>query len=316
MLNVNKPMSVTHEANSKPKSTLHECTSSSGTCTRACANNANRVPHSVCSDAPSGGLASGGKNANISSQEARLLTQNTVSSARLPLPENGQKTANLPVSDPKLSQTSKALETGGVPKSHPNSPKIDTGVPVFDTKSAKNSTSQAQKSTLFARIKRIKHIEIYAAVAVIAVMVLIYFSTFGGMGSGNAGQNQMTRMEAEFVRDMEQQLTRTLSQVQGAGRVTAMVTAVGSATLEIAYNIDERTVTQGGANGQSNTTTTVVRTPVIVNGQPVILFEIKPQLKGVVVVATGASNPQIRLQLLRAVQALVADPRVNIEILF
>jgi len=168
-----------------------------------------------------------------------------------------------------------------------------------------------------ARLKRIKNIEIYAAVAVIGVMVLIFFSSIGGSTNRSRDNTPtLNQVEHNFVREMEQKLVAVLSNVRGAGRVNAMVTAVGSATLEIAYNIDEKTVTQNGSGGSSTSTTTVVKTPVLINGRDaLVLMEIKPQLKGVVIVATGAHDPAVRLNLLRAVQALVADPRVNVEVL-
>ena len=178
--------------------------------------------------------------------------------------------------------------------------------------------------TLWQRVKRVKNIEIYAAGLVVLVMIAIYASNFlGGVGGSTTQGNDINSIIAgrhnQFAREMEQRLVTTLSQVRGAGRVEAMVTVVGSATLEIAYNIDERTVTQNGPNGSGTTTTTIVKTPVIVQGsggpQPLILLEIKPQLTGVVIVATGAHDISVRLQLLRAVQALVGDPSVNIEIL-
>jgi len=185
--------------------------------------------------------------------------------------------------------------------------------------SAQTNKVKPPPQSLLSRLKKIKNIELYAAVAVIAVMVLIFFSSFGSPSAPKNNTNALTKMENEFVREMEQKLTSTLSQIRGAGRVNAMVTAVGSATLEIAYNIDEKTITQGSPGGASNTTTTVVKTPVIVNTkdgpQPLILFEIKPKLLGVVIVAPGAHDPAVRFALLRAVQALVSDPSVNIEIL-
>ena len=167
-------------------------------------------------------------------------------------------------------------------------------------------------SGLFTRLRKVKHIEIYTAVAVIAIMVFIYLTTFGGGGGGSAA---LTTAEENFVREIEHKLVQTLSKVRGAGKVDAMVTAVGSSTLEIAYNIDEKTITQSGTGGSANTTTTVVKTPVIVNGQPVVLLEIKPKLKGVVIIASGASDPAVKLNLLRAVQAIISDTSVNIEIL-
>jgi len=199
----------------------------------------------------------------------------------------------------------------------PITPVIEIKPQPAQPKEVKPSQEKTLPSFL-AKLRRVKHIEIYAAIAVIAVMVLIYLSTFGGSSKPNSS-DALTKVENDFVREMEQKLVKTLSQVKGAGKVDAMVTAVGSGTLEIAYNIDEKTITQSGGTGAANSTTTVVKTPVIINGkngpQPLVLLEIKPKLKGVVIVATGANDPGVRLSLLRAVQALVADPGVNIEIL-
>jgi len=190
------------------------------------------------------------------------------------------------------------------------------------TPSTSSPPEKGKVASIWARLKRVKNIEIYAAGLVVLIMIAIYASSFLG-GTDASGQNPhrpgstdylIHQRHNQFARDMEARLVSTLSQVRGAGNVQAMVTVVGSATIEIAYNIDERTVTQGGT-----TTTTVVKTPVIIQGsggpQPLILLEIKPQLTGVVVVAEGAHNVSVRLQLLRAVQALVGDPNVNIEIL-
>lgn len=183
----------------------------------------------------------------------------------------------------------------------------------------KESKPAKKPHGLIERIKKIKNIEIYAAVAIILVMVVIYISTLSPSSFSNNSSGSSTRTnEDEYARELEAKLNSVLSQIKGAGRVEVMVTVVGSATMEIAYNIDEKTITQEGAGGSSTTTTTIVKTPVIINGrdgpQPLIIFEIKPKLKGVVVVAAGANDIGVRLQLLRAVQTVVADKDVNIEI--
>jgi len=195
-----------------------------------------------------------------------------------------------------------------------------TKPPAVETKPAP-VTQNPKPITLFQRIRRIKHIEMYVAGLVVIIMIAIYASNFlGGSSQGSGGyMQQIHRNNQQFAREMESNLVNTLSNVRGAGNVSAMVTVVGSATLEIAYNIDERTVTQGGPNGTSNTTVTIVKTPVIVQGphgpQPLVLMEIKPRVTGVVIVASGAHDIGVRLQLLRAVQALVGCTEVNIEIL-
>ena len=176
-----------------------------------------------------------------------------------------------------------------------------------------------KKPKLFARLKKVKHIEVYVAGFVVLVMIAIYASNFLGGASDSGVYSQIQANQNQFAREMEARLVSTLSQVRGAGRVSAMVTVTGSARLEIAYNVNENTVTQNTPGGASNITTTIVKTPVIINGrdgpQPLVLLEIKPQLRGVVIVAEGARDIAVRLALLRAVQTLVSDESVSIEIL-
>lgn len=189
-----------------------------------------------------------------------------------------------------------------------------------DSKPAEIAAKPDQRLSLLRRIRKIKHIEIYAACLVVLIMIGIYASNFIGAGNNDSLERQIQQNQAVFAREMEQRLVSTLSQIRGAGNVSAMVTVVGSSTLEIAYNVDERTVTQTGPNGTSNTTTTVIKTPVIINDRdgprPLVLLEIKPRLVGVVVVASGAHDIGVRLAILRAVQTLTGnDNSINIEIL-
>jgi stage III sporulation protein AG len=163
----------------------------------------------------------------------------------------------------------------------------------------------------FQRVKKIKNIEIYAAIALIAVMVIIYLTTLTPKPGTDVNKAQSGE---DYAAALEQRLESTLSQIRGAGRVTAMVTLASSSTIEVAYNSDEKTVTQVGQNGTSNTTTTIVKTPIIVNGQPLVLYEIMPKVKGIVIVAGGASDIAVRLDLMRAVQTLLVDSDVRIDI--
>ena len=173
---------------------------------------------------------------------------------------------------------------------------------------------KSQRLSLFKRLKKIKNFEIYLAVGLILIMIAIYLTTFSKPSSPSTPK----ATNENYAREVEIQLVRTLSQIRGAGRVEAMVTVVGSATIEVAYNVDERTITQSGGAGSETATTTVVRTPVIINGrdgpQPLILFETKPKVKGVIIIAAGAYDVGVRMQLLRAVQVAIADDSVRIEI--
>jgi len=179
-----------------------------------------------------------------------------------------------------------------------------------------SSKPENKLTSLWLRLKKIKHIEIYAVGILVIMMLGIYISSFdfgGGQNTNTSGSIQQNN--DSYARDMESRLESTLSQIRGAGRVQAMVTVVGSSTIEIAYSVDERTVTQGGTNGNSTTTTTIIRTPVLTGGRdPIVIMTTKPRVIGVVIVSQGANDPQVRMQLLRSVQALIQDNSVRIEI--
>ena len=180
---------------------------------------------------------------------------------------------------------------------------------------ATNNSFRARASAFFTRLRKVKNIEIYAVAILVVVMIGIYISSFDFGGRNDRPPSSSIHANDNFAREMEVRLESTLASVRGAGRVQAMVTVVGSPRLEIAYNEEERTITQAGPNGQTTTTTTIVRTPILnQNREPVIIMTTKPRVTGVVIVSQGANDPQVRLQLLRAVQTLIQDVAVRVEI--
>ena len=171
---------------------------------------------------------------------------------------------------------------------------------------------------LLAKLKQIKHWEIYAAVIVVAVMLVIYLSSFRGGGNTTAKSDAATTVinsSSTYASQLETKLQNVLSSISGAGHVAVMVMTDGEGTAELAYNVQEKTVTQTGANGQEITTTMVDKTLVTQTGNPVSLWTNPPAIRGIVVVATGASSPSVRLNLLHAVQTMIGDSNVAIQIL-
>ena len=169
------------------------------------------------------------------------------------------------------------------------------------------------------KIKQIKHWEIYAAVLVIVIMLGIYLSSMRGSSNNKTNQTQtattITSSDNTYASQLETKLQNVLSCLAGAGHVAVMVITDGEGTAELAYDVQEKTVTQIGANGQEVTTTTVDKTVITKNGSPVILWTNPPKILGIVVVATGASDVGVRLNLLHAVQTLIGNDNVSIQIL-
>ncbi len=167
------------------------------------------------------------------------------------------------------------------------------------------------------KIKKIKHWEIYAAVLVVIIMLVIYLSGLGSNQSKTKTQTEVsvTNVNSSYAGQLETKLEKVLGSIAGAGNVAVMVMTDGEGTAELAYDVQEKTVKQAGTNGQEVVTTTVDKNVVIKNGSPMVLWTNPPQIIGIVVVATGANDAGVRLNLLHAVQTIVGEKNTPIQIL-
>ena len=102
------------------------------------------------------------------------------------------------------------------------------------------------------------------------------------------------------VERMEQKLEKALSQVEGAGKVTVVLTLEESAKQVLAQD-EEGT---WGATETRRETSTVLLGRGSGTQEVVPLQEIGPRYRGALVVAEGGDLPQVRLSLCQAVSAL------------
>ncbi len=168
------------------------------------------------------------------------------------------------------------------------------------------------------KIKKIKHWEIYAAIFAVVLIVGIYWSTVTPKNKTTTAvtdNSVAVNTNQTYADQLATKLETVLGSVAGAGKVAVLVMTDGEGTAELAYDTQEKTVTQTGSNGQEITTTTKEQKLITANGQPIILWTNPPALLGIVVVATGAGDVSVRLNLLRAVQTIIGDQKVDIQIL-
>ncbi len=179
----------------------------------------------------------------------------------------------------------------------------------------------------FKKLKSIKNIEIVVVVLIICVMFLIYFGTNKENTTSTTKSNNSTIdiqyiSASQYAKDLEGKLEETLSQIQGAGNVSVVITLESSSELIIAKTIE---TTKKSESVTTNGTTTktenveIIEKPLIVSGkngdEPIILLEVMPKISGIVVVAQGATDINVKLNILKALQALLTIPNGNIEIL-
>ncbi|MBP2657976.1 MAG: hypothetical protein H6Q69_1008 [Firmicutes bacterium] len=122
---------------------------------------------------------------------------------------------------------------------------------------------------------------------------------------------------------VEGKLTHTLSQVKGAGTVVVNITWENSTTQEHARNITKESKIiqeKDTAGGVRSTTETKESTQILVSKEnnmdrPVLVREIKPMIKGVLVIADGAYDSNIKAILTKAVEAGLGIPSYKITVL-
>ncbi|MEM5769309.1 MAG: hypothetical protein AAGU23_10185 [Bacillota bacterium] len=122
---------------------------------------------------------------------------------------------------------------------------------------------------------------------------------------------------------LEGKLANKLSQIRGAGMVMVTITLESGPQQEYAKNItrESRVIQEKDTTGGTRTTTeTKENDQILVSREsgadrPVIAREIKPQIKGVLVVAEGAADSQIKAQLMRAVESGLGVPPYKITVL-
>jgi len=132
------------------------------------------------------------------------------------------------------------------------------------------------------------------------------------------------KVEPNDADQNEKRLEELLTKVKGAGKVNVMVTYVSGKEIVPAYDIKrnendtEEKDSGGGVRSikQYDSENKVVYEEIQGNNKkPIVLKELMPQVKGVVVVAEGASDPEVRERLARAVQVLLDVPVHRIEVL-
>jgi len=176
----------------------------------------------------------------------------------------------------------------------------------------KEKRSLLGKVGFFQKLKSIKHIEIIIAVILGAIVLLIYFSTFSTKSTDGTAYESTS--SSEYAAMLETKLAKVISQISGAGNVSVMVTLSSGPEYVYATDVEEETNTNTSGN---STTVSIVTTsqPIVVSNDMIVIKEIMPSVGGVIVVSSGAGNTSVKLEILKAIQALLDVPQTNIEVL-
>lgn len=175
----------------------------------------------------------------------------------------------------------------------------------------KNNNEGSKQKRLLDRFEKLltkKNLKIVLLIIVGVVAIVLFF----GFNSNKANSTSNTVSSTnsyistmDYCQIIENKLIEVLSKVDGAGAVSVMVTVDGSPELIYANEQDKTT----SSNSSGTTSSSTYSTPIIIdaNGSSsaLIMTEVLPAVKGVIVVSSGAGNVATRLNLLNAVSTLL-----------
>lgn len=129
--------------------------------------------------------------------------------------------------------------------------------------------------------------------------------------------------ETDYVRNLENELSSILAKIQGAGRVSVMITMKSGREIipakdeSISDKVTNEKDTSGGTRVIDEKTTddkVVLTAAQGGNSKPLIIKEINPEVKGVIVVAEGAKDSKIKLLISQAVQTVLDIPAYRVTV--
>jgi len=119
---------------------------------------------------------------------------------------------------------------------------------------------------------------------------------------------------------LEMRLEEILSQMEGVGETSVSIIFAEGPTREYAVNVSTtaKEIQEKDQSGGVRTTNEKTETGQMVmidgNAKPVLVKESMPKIQGVLIVAEGVDNPQVKERVFKAVQTLLQVPAHRITI--
>ena len=148
-----------------------------------------------------------------------------------------------------------------------------------------------------------------------------YFNSSEYGGTGNYGENLS---EGQFyIARMEEKLEEALSQLEGAGKVEVLITLETSEEKIVEKDVPvirsntEETDSAGGTRTINNVDMgeSTVFSNTGNNSQPYVIKTMSPRIEGVVVLAEGAGNGNVSINISEAVQVLFGIEAHKIKVM-
>ncbi|MCL2884047.1 MAG: stage III sporulation protein AG [Oscillospiraceae bacterium] len=152
----------------------------------------------------------------------------------------------------------------------------------------------------------------WIVVAGVAGMLLLMLSSFLPKSTAAAAVPQTTGMTAaQYITDTEARLTSLVGGIQGAGECQVMVTLENGVRYVYATQGSTSSNSVQGADQQSQQQSgqdTFVIVDTASGKQGLLITEVQPTVKGVVIVCAGGDNADVRQRVTQAVTTALGIP--------
>jgi len=137
-------------------------------------------------------------------------------------------------------------------------------------------------------------------------------------------QQEISIDNQSYEEKLEKQLSELLSQVEGVGNVNVMIVLEDETLIEPAFNVidTEKTSEEKDNEGGVRTIVEKQRNQQVVlirkNGgeeEAMVLKKTAPKIKGILIVAEGASSSSIREKIIKSTSTLLDIPTYKISVL-
>ena len=154
---------------------------------------------------------------------------------------------------------------------------------------------------------------VLCGVLMVALLLLCWPQLFASEEKEQA-QAQASSSSTFDAETEKQRLANILSSIKGAGAVEVMITYGGEAEKVPAYDNDSTTSSTVDAQNRSTTNQSISTKPGSGSEDLVVITEKRPKVLGVVIVAEGAKDLTVQMELSRAAQTALGVEASKVEV--
>lgn len=151
--------------------------------------------------------------------------------------------------------------------------------------------------------KGIFKIEYLLIILLIILLLCLFFSNSGVFKFLETDGNNA---EMNFETVMENKLEKTLSNIEGAGSVSVIISVDGTTKKEYLKNTQSK---------KENGVEIIEETTVLISGKPYLVKENYPEVLGVVIICQGGDNVKVKMAITEVITTILPVTSENIRIL-